>query len=211
MKLFTQLIQACGGVLLASLLIACGGGGGGESPTVTTTTPLSTTSNTPADAGCPQSARKITLTNSTIPGASVFISVGTGLRVTYPSEPITVQTCLVSNSSVGFPTLTAEISVLRTNTTSFDLITAVLAAGQFDQLLNKTIEIPATYLGFTDDQLKAVKIIAYTKDTNGVWTKQLLTTTVVFNVVTDSFSPNVTYKAPITLPGYYELQRPKNN
>jgi hypothetical protein len=207
MKISTKLIRIYTGALLTSLLIACGGGGGGGESS-TAPAPVATASDTPANAGCPPNAKKITLTNSTIPGASVFISVGTGLRATYPNEPITVQACLVNNSQAGFPTLTAEISALRTNTSSIYTITALLAAGQFDKLLNKTIEIPAGYFGFTDEQLKAVKIIAYTKDASGVWGKQLLATTAVLSPVKDSFTPNVTYYAPITSPGYFELESP---
>jgi len=199
-------------LLIASLfsavtLAACGGDGGSSDVTAADasgpSTPAPVFAPAPAagatfDAACPDAARKITLTNSTISGANTSVTNdNVTLRVRFPAGPATVMVCPLGSATAGFPAVPAALTALLTGSPA----AAVVATGEFSSLTNKQLDISFDFGTQTADAIAAKKIVAYTI-VNGAWARTALATT--FAAGSTASSRVVT--APIEQAGFYTIE-----
>lgn len=199
-------------LLIASLfsavaLAACGGGGSGSDVVATDAPAPSVPAPAPApapaagatfDAQCPDAARKITLSNSTLSGANTSVTNDNAtLRVRFPAGPATVTVCPLGSATAGFPAVPAALTALLTGTPA----AAVVATGEFASLTNKQLDITFDFGAQTADVIAAKKMVAYTIN-NGAWTRTPLATT--FEAGSTASSRVVT--APIEQAGFYTIE-----
>lgn len=204
-------------LLLASLfsvaaLTACGGGG--DDTTTPDATAAATGTPAPApfsgapapapaaaatfDAQCPDGARKVTLTNSTISGAnSSVVNDNVTLRYKFPTSSTTVMVCPLSASTAGFPVVPAALTAIMTGAPA----AVVIATGDFAALSNKQLEIVVDFGAQSAEAIAAKKLISYTI-TAGAWTRTPLATTLAAGATASSR----VVSAPVDQPGFYTVE-----
>ncbi len=116
----------------------------------------------------------------------------------YPATATTVTVCPLGAATPGFPATPAALTALLTGTPA----AAVVATGSFDLVTNKQLEITADFGTQTSDAIAAKKIIAYTINAAGAWTRTPLATTITVG----STASSRVVSAPIELAGFYTIE-----
>jgi hypothetical protein len=186
---------------IAASVSGCGGGGGSRSAAPTQTP------NITANANCPVGVNKFTAQGTTFPNSNTFVQTNSiVLTFTTPATgALTVETCIVQSNDPNFPKAPAEVIALSGGSQT-DAV--VLADGQFDQLFNKKLSLGKVFAGFTNAQIDMNNIVSFTKNSQGVWQRTILTTTRTYDApITGGtiVSQPVTFEAAITAPGYYAI------
>ena len=131
--------------------------------------------------------------------ANVNVTIGDTVALFQFQTPATstiVKLCVALKSSAGFPAVPAELTAVLTGSPSW----AILADGQFDQLINKQLTVNSPVTGLTTEQIAARKLVAYTVSGSGGWTRTVLATTQT------TAASGVNFAAPITAAGFYAVE-----
>ena len=188
-------------VLLLSLA-ACGGGGSANAPVAGSAPVTAAAPATPvasADAGCPVSVSKLSISDSFIPNATITTRNGiNALTVKTPaSGALNFSACIVQPTDAGY--VAPPLGVTQLLPAGKTILLNLRVAGDVQSLTQRTLTVGISYPNGSAINL-AMKVTAYTQNSEGIWVRNALATTV-------SGSGNVlSWVADVTSGGYYSVE-----